>query len=327
MTMNSIPAPMWTEATHAVQSANRLLLVTHVEPDGDAIGSMLGLGLALRALGKTVDVAVDGGVPSYLRYIPGSDTVLEKLKTGAWDVMISLDSSDEARTGDCGAYGRANSPVVINLDHHQSNTGFGHIHLVNAAAVSATEVVQDWLPYLGQPLTPDIATALMTGLVTDTIGFRVSSVQPRTLLLAAALMQAGAPMYDIIQRTLNSKDFRDIQLWQQALPSVTLQDGVISGVVRVADWKAVGMDDTTDSGLVGYLITTDEARVAVVYKEKVSGEVEVSLRSKPGYDVSTVAFELGGGGHKQASGATVPGPVDEAIARVAPLLLAIANPQ
>jgi phosphoesterase RecJ-like protein len=327
MTMNSIPAPIWTEATQAVQSANRLLLVTHVEPDGDAIGSMLGLGLALRALGKSVDVAVDGGVPSYLRYIPGSDTVLEKLKTGSWDVMISLDSSDEARTGDCGAYGRANSSLVINLDHHQSNTGFGHIHLVNAVAVSATEVVQDWLPYLGQPLTPDIATALMTGLVTDTIGFRVSSVQPRTLLLAAALMEAGAPMYDIIQRTLNSKDFRDIQLWQLVLPSVTLQDGVISGVVRVADWREVGMDDTTDSGLVGYLITTDEARVAVVYKEKASGEVEVSLRSKPGFDVSTVAFDLGGGGHKQASGATVAGPMDEAMARVAPLLLAIANPQ
>jgi bifunctional oligoribonuclease and PAP phosphatase NrnA len=323
--MTTIPTPMWTEAFAAVDSASRILLVTHVEPDGDALGSMLALGLALRQRGKNVDMAVDRGVIAYLKYLPASDTVLNTLTSGAWDLMISLDSSDEPRSGECGAYGRAHSRTVINVDHHPSNTLFGDIHIVIVEAVSTTEIVQDWLARIGQPLDCEIATALMTGLVTDTIGFRTNNVNARTLRFAADLLDAGAPMYDIIQRTLNSKDFRDIQLWQRVMPSITLQDGVISAIVRVEDWKGVGQDDSTDSGLVGYLISTDDVKVACVYKQRDAEHVEISLRSKPGYDVSGVAVTMGGGGHRQASGATVAGSVEEVVAKVAPLLHAAAN--
>src|SRR5262249_10161434 len=113
----------WTEATEAVDSAKSIVLVTHLNPDGDAIGSLLGLANALRERGSAVmTLAVDKGVPTYLRFLPGSDDVLPALHEGEWELMISLDASDEGRTGECGVYGRAHSQRVINIDHHPTNT-------------------------------------------------------------------------------------------------------------------------------------------------------------------------------------------------------------
>ena len=324
--MTTIPSPMWNEAFTAVDAAQRILLVTHVEPDGDAIGSMLGLGNALRQQGKYVDMAVDYGVPSYLAFLPGADNVLPKLDSGEWDVMISLDASDEERSGHVGVYGRAHSRTVINVDHHASNTLFGDIYLIMANAVSTTEIIQDWLTKIGHPLDRSIADPLLAGLVTDTLGFRISKVSAHTLKLAVALMDAGAPLYDIIENTLSNRDFRDVQLWQRILPSVTLQDRVVTGVVRLEDWQGVGLEDETDSGLVSYLITTNEAKVAAVYKQTNDGKVEISFRSKPGFDVSAVAVALGGGGHTQAAGVTIPGTLEQVIAKVTPMLKAAANP-
>jgi phosphoesterase RecJ-like protein len=300
--------------------AERILLVTHLQPDGDAIGSLLGLAMALRACGKQPDLAVDGGVPPFLHWLPGAGDVRTRLDAGDWDVMVSLDSSDEERSGECGVYGRAHSVRVINVDHHPSNTGFGDLHLVLPDAVSTTEIVYDWLPHLGVALNAEIAAPLMVGLVTDTIGFRTSNVTARTLTLAGDLMDAGVSLPDVVARTLNSKPYRAIALWQRALASVRLANDLISGVITREDWGTVGYDDTSDGGLIGYLIATDEARAAVVYKERDDGRIEISLRSKPGVDVSTVAVALGGGGHTQAAGATIDGPLDAAQARVQPLL-------
>src|SRR5690606_6269316 len=111
----------WTEAAQAVVAAARIGIVTHIQPDGDAIGTTLGLANALRAAGKQVDVAVDGGVPSYLRFLPGADTFHATLDSGEWDIFISADASDSERTGISGAYARAHSTVEINLDHHITN--------------------------------------------------------------------------------------------------------------------------------------------------------------------------------------------------------------
>jgi phosphoesterase RecJ-like protein len=139
-------------------------------------------------------------------------------------------------------------------------------------------------------------------------------------------MSAGASLSDTVARTLNSKPYRAIMLWQRILAQVRLEDGLISGVVTQADWQAVGYDEPDDGGLVAYLIATEEARAAVVYKERADGGIEISLRSKPGCDVAAVAVALGGGGHRQASGALIPGPLADAQARAVPLLrAALAN--
>lgn len=315
-----IPNPNWTEAAAAVDAAAEVLIVTHISPDGDAIGSLLGLGNALIERGKRPDLAVDGGVPDYLRFLPGANSVMETLPAKTWDVMISVDASDEVRTGCVGEVGRANSRLVINLDHHATNTGFGQIHLVDPAAVSASEVIARWLLAIEQPLTPAIAQPLLTGLVTDTIGFRTSNVRPETLDLARLLMAAGASLQTIMARTLNSKPYKALILWRAAIQRVALEDGIISSDITLADLHAAGYDEPTDADFVSLLIQVDEAFIAAVFKETPDSAVELSFRSKPGYDVGAVAFALGGGGHRQAAGATVSGTLADVRERVMPLL-------
>lgn len=311
----------FSEATNAVQNAQTILVVTHMMPDGDAIGSLLGLTHGLRQLGKTVDAAVDGGVPEFLAFLPGSETVYDNLKAGQWDLMISVDSSDEVRTGDAGAYGREHSGTVINLDHHATNIMFGDVFLVDPQAVSATQVVFSWLDYMDVALNEDISAPLLTGLLTDTIGFRTNNCSTTTLEIAQQLMQAGASLPEITARALDSRSILQVNLWKHALPSVELhKHGVIVAEVRQQDIKRAGLNELTDGGLVGFLNQVKEAVIAIVFKERNDGDVEISMRAKTGYDVSQIALELGGGGHKQAAGATIPGPVEEARKRVLPML-------
>ncbi|MFN8376139.1 MAG: DHH family phosphoesterase [Anaerolineae bacterium] len=206
----------WKEAVEAVNNAASILIVTHVSPDGDAIGSMLGLANALRERGKSVVTAVDGGSPQVFQFLQNSNLIATKLETGTWDLMISVDASDEPRTGLVGAYGRAHCKTVINLDHHETNTNFGDIFLVMPQAVSATEIVFYWLRELQHPLSREVAMALLTGLVTDTISFRTSNVQASTMIVAQQLMEAGAPLHEITQRVLESKPFSSIALQRGA---------------------------------------------------------------------------------------------------------------
>jgi bifunctional oligoribonuclease and PAP phosphatase NrnA len=310
----------WSEATEAVRAANTILVVTHVKPDGDAIGSLLGMTLALREQSKKVDAAVDGGVPEFLHFLPEVKTVRDRLKRGKWDLMISVDASDEERTGLVGAYGCKHSAKVINLDHHPTNTLFGDLHLVIPEAVSATEVIYDWLVRMNVFLSASVATALLTGLLTDTMGFRTSNVNPKTLGLAQALMLAGASFQDIVYRTLVSKSYSTLDLWKRAFPSVELRNGIISAVITQENLKEAGLAEMTDGGLVSSLAAAEEALIAVTYKELPDNRVELSLRSKPGVDVGSVAFALGGGGHQVASGATVAGTVAEVQAKLIPML-------
>jgi phosphoesterase RecJ-like protein len=317
MTVNNV---QWAAATTLLQQAHQIVIVTHVSPDGDAIGSALGLANALQALGKAVTVAVDEGVPTFLAFLPNAALVRPTLDSGDWDLMISTDASDEPRTGKVGEYARAHSGKVINLDHHVTNTLFGDVFLVMPQAVSATEIVFRWLDFMQIPLTRDIALPLLAGLVTDTNGFRISSVTAETLEVAQKLMQAGVSLSEVTARVLDNREYKIVQLWQAALGSVELEGALIHGTITLADIATVKLDKTTDGGLVSFLNQVNEAMVAIVFKEQPENCVEISMRSKPGYDVSAVALSLGGGGHKQAAGATVAGSLTEVKARVLPLL-------
>lgn len=319
-------SPQWHEATQAVADATRILLVTHAKPDGDAIGSLLAMAAILADSGKTVVAAVDGGVPEYLAYVPGSAGVQRALETGDFDLMIALDASDEARIGECGKYGMAHSTRILNIDHHPTNTAFGHIQLIVPDAVSTTQVLYDWFALAGWAISTDAATALLTGLVTDTLGFRTNNVVPHTLLTSAALMAAGAPLHDIMTRTLNSTSYMAIQVWKHALSTVQYRKKVIAVEITQDVLKTMGLSQPTDTGgLIGFLISANEAEVAVVFKEQGNNSVELSMRAKPGRDVAEVAFALGGGGHKLAAGATVAGTLEEVKAKVMPMLYAVAR--
>lgn len=321
--MLTTPILDYEAAAAALATADTVLIVTHLHPDGDAIGSLLALAAVLRGQGKMVMTAVDGGVPDYLAFLPGAAEVLKEPPPGArlhWALCISVDASDEERSGSWGAYGRAHSDTLINIDHHPTNTRFGSIHLIHPTAVSTTEILIDWFDHLGVTVDASIATPLLTGLVTDTMGFTTSSVTGRTLHLGQRLVEAGASITEVTARTLNSKPYSTVQLWRHALQTVTLEAGVIAATISQADFKAVGVGEPSDSGLASFLIAVNEACIAVTFRETGDGSVRTSMRCKPGFDVSTVAFALGGGGHKQAAGATIPGPLASARDRVLPLL-------
>ena len=311
--------PQWQAAAEAIARATSILLVSHIAPDGDAVGSLLGMVGPLRGMGKEITAAIDDGVPGDLRFIPGSEIVAPRVDAGEFDLLITLDSSDLERIGRAGAYGMAHSRQVINLDHHPTNTRFGNIHLIAPEAVAAVEIVYDFLAYLSVGISPSTAYALLTGLVTDTQGFRISATNSRTLSIAQDLMSKGAPLSQIMSRTLNRRTYDEVELWKLALPSVRLQEGLIHASIRQCDLRRVGLEKAGDGGLVSYLVTVDQAKVSVVFKELSEEKVEIGFRAKPGYDVASLALQLGGGGHTLASGCTIEGSLQQAHDIVLPM--------
>ena len=311
--------PPWQAAADAIDAAETILVVSHIAPDGDAIGSLLGIAQSLRARGKDVTAAIDDGVPAELRFIPGSESILSAVIAGDFDLLITVDSSDLSRIGEAGAYGLEHSKRAINLDHHPTNTRYGDIHLIVPGAVAAVEIVYDFLTFMAFEVSTDVAIALLTGLVTDTQGFRISATNSRTLEIAQDLMQRGASLSQIMANTLNSRPYQEVELWKQVLPSVTLERGLICAAIRQCDIDRAGLQTMSDGGLVSYLVNVDQAKVSVVFKELPENQVEVGFRAKPGYDVASLAFQLGGGGHTLASGCTVMGTLQQAQATVLPL--------
>ena len=321
----STVAPNWRAATQAIQQSERVLIASHIHPDGDAIGSMLALGLYLRQQGKDVDLAVDGGLPNHLSFLEGSAAISDMPKPGNWDLFISVDSSDEARTGNSGALGRASAAKVLNIDHHTTNTQFGDVQLVIPAAVSTTEIIYLWLQEINAHFTQPIAQALLTGLTTDTQGYRTDNVTAETLTIAKHLMELGASLSLIFQQTLNTRSYASVLLWQRVMPAIQLQDGVIYTRIRHVDWQESGIAPNQDGGLVNYLLQVNEAKIAALFSEISAGEIKIEFRSVSGYDVAQIASSLGGGGHQQASGTTLHCSIEEAIDQVIPLLRAEAE--
>ena len=314
MTMN------WDKAAALLSAARRVLVLTHVSPDGDAIGSMLGLASALRGLGKDVQTAVDEGVPPDLAFLPGSAEVHAALDSVQTDLVIAVDCGDESRMGSVGQAARRSGAPLINLDHHLTNTLFGDANLVDAATVAAAEGVLDWLDRLGAPIDRVTAFCLLTGLVTDTLCFRTDNVGSDTLSKAQRLMACGASLTEIVQRTVNRTSYAGLRLWALAMSAAHLEGGVIWTAITREMFAQAGYDGHDDAGLVSTLVQADEASIAVVFREKPDGVVEIGMRAVPGFDTSEVAVALGGGGHKLASGATVREPLATLVPRVVAML-------
>ena len=315
----------WTESETLVAGASSILVLTHVGPDGDAIGSMLGLAHVLRGAGKRVITAVDGGVPYDLVFLPGSDAVYPSLDVNvlhehAIDLTIAVDCGDEPRMGAVGQVALKHGAPLINLDHHRTNTLFGAANLVDVTTAAAAEGVLDWLDRLGLAVDSTAAYCLLTGLVTDTLCFRTNTVTSATLGKAQRLMASGAPLVEIVQRTVNRKSYAGLQLWAHVLPTATMDDHVIWAVITRETFAATKYPGTDDAGLVSTLVQADEAYIAVVFKEKNNGTVEIGIRAVPGFDTSEAAVALGGGGHQLASGATVAESLETLVPRVVDML-------
>lgn len=316
-----MPEMQWNEAKALVDGAHRIIIVTHMFPDGDAIGSLMGLTHTLRALGKEVIPAVDDEVPKHLKFIPGSESILPKLTNETADLVISLDASDAKRPGEVGKYAFALGVPIIVVDHHATNTMFGTVNLVNWITPATCEVLVDWFTAVDWTIPQPAAFALLTGIVTDTQCFRISQTTSETLRKAQYLMTLGASLTAVTQQTVNRRSTAAFRLWAKVMPSLQIEDGVIWAVVDIASKKAAHYDEVGGAGgLASLLAEADEAFVVGVFVELPDHRVEMHFRAQPGYDVSKLAFNLGGGGHVQASGATVDGGLQETVDRVVPIL-------
>ncbi|HEY74901.1 MAG TPA: bifunctional oligoribonuclease/PAP phosphatase NrnA [Thermoflexia bacterium] len=302
-----------------MSETQRPLLVTHVAPDGDAIGSLLGLGWTLLAQGKSPTLACQDVLPRRFAFLPGFEKVVQDPPPGPYDLLIVLDCSDLDRIGQIGEVVGRDLPL-LNIDHHVTNTRFGTVDLVAEDAVSTTHLLYHLLQRLNYSLDERIATCLLTGLVTDTRGFRTANVTPEILRIAVELMEAGAPLTTITRNGLDRRPLAALRLWGAGLARLQSANGIVWTTLPVSVQQTIGHDGYGDAGLANLLISAEEAKVSVVFTEQPDGEVEVGFRATPGFDVSRIALQLGGGGHALAAGCRVPGPLEEAQRRVLALL-------
>jgi len=287
-----------------IQAAKRVLITSQIRPDGDAIGSSLALGLALLDAGKQVQVVLSDDIPVSFRHLPGAELVQTKAD-GEFDLIISVDCSDLKRVGK--ALDGYRSPDIV-IDHHLTNDAFGTLNLIDPAAVATASVLARNMKSWGLTITTAIGANLITGLVTDTLGFRTSNMTPEVLRQAADLLELGVDMSTLYIRSLVQHTFQEAKYWGAGLASLQRTDGIIWATLTVADRKASGYTGNDDADLINILSSIDEADIAIMFVEQSRDKTKISWRGlKPEVDVSNVACQFGGGGHKAAAGAEMSG--------------------
>ncbi|MFI6759518.1 bifunctional oligoribonuclease/PAP phosphatase NrnA [Micromonospora sp. NPDC050417] len=318
----------WAAAVAAVRSVaadGRVLLICHVNPDGDALGSMLGCALGLRRMGlRQLQATFPGppGVAEPFSGLPGLDLLVPA--ADAWtdpDLVLCFDAASVSRIGDLAdRLDRAGEVVV--LDHHASNTRFGRIHLVDPFAAATSVVVEGLLDRLDVPLDREIAECLYVALTTDTGSFRFAMTTPAVHEMAARLLATGLRPEEISRRVFDTRPFGAVRLYGDVLGRAELEPEAAAGLGLV--WTYATLDDLARHGQPAYVLEalidsvrcTAEADVSCVLKQVAESEWAVSMRSKGPVDVSRVAVALGGGGHRLAAGFTGRGSANDVVAAI-----------
>lgn len=297
-----------------INQAHSILIASHVRPDGDAIGSLLAIGLALQDAGKSVQMVLQDGVPASFRHLAGSDRVQKEPK-GEWDTFISVDCADFKRLGK--PFESIRKPD-INIDHHITNEKFGTLNLIVGKEVATAAILTDCLPLWGLEISQPIAAALLTGIVTDTLGFRTANTTPESLRQSALLMERGANLPDLYMRALVSRSYPAARYWGAGLSSLERENGLVWGTLTVADRKAAGYGGNDDADLINIISAIDGSKVGMIFVEQTDNHVKISWRAlEDGIDVSKIAKHFNGGGHAAAAGADIPGQLNE----IQPLVL------
>jgi len=297
-----------------LDAAQKVLITSHVRPDGDAVGSLIGLGLALQNAGKSVQMVLVDGVSTSFRHLQGSEQV-QKEAQGDFDTFITVDCADFKRLGK--PFESFRQPD-INLDHHITNERFGKLNLVEGKDVATASILSSRLPVWGYEITQPIAAALLTGIITDTLGFRTSNMTPNALRQAAALMDTGVDMPELYMRGLIRHSFSAARYWGAGLSKLETSDGIVWSTLTLEDRKECGYSGNDDADLINEISAIDYQKVGMIFVEQHNKHVKVSWRAlERGIDVSPVAMHFGGGGHAAAAGADIPGKLSE----IQPLVL------
>jgi phosphoesterase RecJ-like protein len=299
-----------TGVAQALRDNERFLLITHENPDGDALGSLLAAKLALEALGKDAVMYVSGRapLPGEYKFMPLEELRRELPNDAGERVLFALDCANESRLGE-GESALELAPLTLNVDHHHDNTRFADVNVVVADASSTGEIVRDLIAELGLELTPELAEAIYIALVTDTGRFQYANTTPKALRLAAELVEAGADVHRVFQSVYETVQLAKLKLLARALDRAQVYEGggvVVSHLLRT-DFAEVGAAEPYSEGIIDFLRAVEGAELAALIREPPAPgrpARRVSLRSSSDeLDVSAIARASGdGGGHRQAAG-------------------------
>ncbi len=293
----------------AIRSRQRFVLSSHARPDGDAIGSQMAMAYALRALGKDVTLVNADPAPSPLMAFPGvADIRVATTVEGNFDAAIVMECGDLKRTGVAGL----DRFFVINIDHHQGNTAYGALNWFDPGAAACAELVFDLVRVLGVPMSVEIATHVYLAILTDTGSFHFSSISPRTFDICRQILEAGVDPVQVARQVFDSNTMGRLRLFAAVLSGMQVDaSGRIAALYldHAMAAAAGGAYDETE-GLINEPLTVKAIEAVVFFKQNEGDEYRISLRSKGEVDINAVAKEFGGGGHKNASGCSVSGPID-----------------
>lgn len=304
-----------------LESSHNILCVSHVSPDGDAVGSLLGLGAILRSLGKRPTLALQDEAMSEFQFMPGVENIIGPAEVAhSYDLIVCLDTSSIDRIGTVYRPEIHNQIPLAVIDHHVTNTLFGTENWVDTGCAATCQMLVHLADALNVPLSEEIAVSLLTGLVTDTLCFRTANTNTGVMQTTLQLLNAGASLDYIVRNTLDSRSFSLVKLWGAGLSNVQIEDGIIWATLNAESRQRSGVEPHQSDGLANFLVTVREADISATFAQRYAKNgqelVECSFRAKPGFNVSQVAFSFGGGGHPPAAGCTVAGTLQEVSARV-----------
>lgn len=304
-------------AAEALLKAERIVLASHVNPDGDTLGSSLALTHALRALGKTAIPLSHDGVPEILRWMPGAEWVQREAGRDDFDLAVVCDTGTTERIGRARAVVER-APVSICVDHHLSEGDFGQIRVVDSRAAATGELVFELLRAMRAPFSRAIADCLLCALITDTGSFRYMNVTPNTFRIAGALMRCGACPAAISELVFENRSYGSVKLLGRALDSLKVsEDGRVAWAhIRAQDFEELGATDEETEGIVNHVRAVSTVQIGVLFREIPGKRVRISLRARDGQDVSAIAHLFGGGGHRLAAGCHHEPPLEAAEAEV-----------
>ncbi len=304
-----------------IEQAQHIALLAHEHPDGDCLGSALGFAHILRQRGKTCVPACADPAPAAFSFLPGVETLQTTLGDEHFDLVIALDAGELTRYGALYERHQAflDQATIINIDHHVSSQGCGRVNIIDTTAASTTELVTLFAQQTGLPLHTDVALCLLTGLFTDTGSFQYSNTTPRTMRVAAVLLEAGASPETIVRPLFRTHPLVHARFQAAAITTAqTACNGrLIWSYATDETLAASGAAPDIDDNVVGTLRDIEGVGIAAFFKSYGDPHMtRLSLRSYAPYDVAAVCISLGGGGHPRAAGAALSLPLNEAIALV-----------
>lgn len=300
-----------------IKKAEKIVILTHENPDGDAIGSSLAMDLAIKQLGKNPDVII----PEYSRlfeFLPGSEDIKKESDIQKYDLAISIDCTDLKRLK-CGDKYFANAKSKIVIDHHGTNKMFGDFNFVNPVSPACCEILIGMFEYFGIEITKEIGSCIVTGIITDTGGFRYSGVTAETFEFTAELLRKGVNVSEIYKRVLDTKTRANFELNKLVSQRMEiLEDGKVTFTyINLEDEKNVNAEEGDHEGLVEIGRDIEGVEVSVFIREKQDPKgYKISLRSNDYVNVSDVCLMFGGGGHPKAAGCFIQGDLEQAKTKI-----------